>query len=298
MQERLGQQGCFSFVHDFPAVNNAGTTYTVSVSYNGTNAVSVSATSITLGGSNYAMCTTIQYSNKPCSNSTVLTVDPQSTQATIPTKSSQEMQQEAEQSGALTIWHEFSWWYPWYRCHLRINCTLPQGQLCMDYGWTFLPFGQTFECNEVAALVLNEIASDVLWDLVTGYVIAKLVLHGAALLLGKTLVGAAVAIGTYAFVCGFETWQLYDNSGNDPCTWLAGFIASAISGTFGLLEAKLHSLVQFLTAAGRRMLQEIHHIMNSFWARGLDFFEITGIAFALIDFAFMALYLVQFVTMI
>ena len=88
-----GWQGCYSFVHDFPAVNNASTTYTVSVSFNGADAVSASATSITLGGSNYAMCTTIQYGNQPCGNSTMLTVDPQSTIAMISTKTPEEKQQ-------------------------------------------------------------------------------------------------------------------------------------------------------------------------------------------------------------
>ncbi len=86
-------RGCYSFVHDFPAVNNGSTTYTVSVSFNGTNPASASATSITLGGSNYAMCTTVQFSQIPCSNSTMLTVDPQSTIATTPTKTPEEMQQ-------------------------------------------------------------------------------------------------------------------------------------------------------------------------------------------------------------
>jgi hypothetical protein len=92
--------------------------------------------------------------------------------------------------------------------------------------------------------------------------------------------------------------NLYVNSGNDPCAWLAAFLASAISGTFGLFETKLYSFLQFLYAAGRRLLGEISNIMNSFWARGLNFFEITGIAFSLIDFSFMVWYLVQFVALV
>jgi hypothetical protein len=45
-------------------------------------------------------------------------------------------------------------------------------------------------------------------------------------------------------------------------------------------------------------MQEIGYFMNPCWARGLDFLDITGIAFSLIDFAFAALYLYQFVTLI
>lgn len=31
------------------------------------------------------------------------------------------MQRDAEANGNLQIWHEFSWWYPWYRLHVRIS---------------------------------------------------------------------------------------------------------------------------------------------------------------------------------
>ena len=64
-----------------------------------------------------------------------LTVEPQATQLTAnsnttatqstaqipPPKTPEEMQQEAEQGGGLSVWHEFSWWYPWYRMHVRIT---------------------------------------------------------------------------------------------------------------------------------------------------------------------------------
>jgi hypothetical protein len=276
--------------------------------FHGDNAIDFTLCALTPGDTQYAVCTTLQYSQyKPAANTTLLTVEPQAAQETQPYKTPEEVQQEAENSGWFSIWHEFSWWYPWYRCHLVVNATLSQGVLWMDYGWTPLPSlpplppflqGPTFECNDVAASVLNQIAIDVLFDLVKGYITAKLIQHGAAVLLGKTLIGAVVAVATYTATCLIQTWQLYANSGNNPDAWLAAFISSAIGGTFGLFEAKLYNLIQFLTAAGRRLLGEISHIMNSFWARGLNFFEITGIAFSLIDFAFMAFYLVQFVTMV
>jgi len=36
-------------------------------------------------------------------------------------KTPEQMQQEAESGGGLTFWHEFSWWYPWYRLHVNIK---------------------------------------------------------------------------------------------------------------------------------------------------------------------------------
>jgi hypothetical protein len=50
-----------------------------------------------------------------------------------------------------------------------------------------------------------------------------------------------------------------------------------------------------LTRMVERMTRDV---MNSFWARGLNFFHITGIAFALIDFAFMVFYLSMYLALI
>jgi hypothetical protein len=58
------------------------------------------------------------------------------------------------------------------------------------------------------------------------------------------------------------------------------------------------TVMGFLTATSRRVLGKISHVMNSFWARGLNFFDITGIAFSLIDFALMLFYLTQYLAAI
>lgn len=45
--------------------------------------------------------------------------DPDSTTVEAPPpKTPEEMQAEAEQEGWLQIWHEFTWYYPWYRFHI------------------------------------------------------------------------------------------------------------------------------------------------------------------------------------
>jgi len=175
----------------------------------------------------------------------------------------------------------------------------------MDYGWSLLPFGSTFECNGVAAYMINDLANrvydvgkEVLLGLVKGFLTAMVIQHLAAWLLGRTLAGVLGAILMYAGVCLVETCILYRDSSNDPYAWLAAFIASAAGGTYGLLKAGLDKVANWFTAAGRRLMREIDHIMNSLWARGLDFFDITGIAFSIIDFGFATWYLIQFVALI
>jgi hypothetical protein len=96
----LDHPGCcgyFSFVRDFPAVNNSPTTYTVTVSFNGEDSLSASATSTAPDGTSYAACTTTQFNLKPSSNMTVLTVTPKSTQALQATKSRRNTERRTRQ---------------------------------------------------------------------------------------------------------------------------------------------------------------------------------------------------------
>jgi len=55
--------------------------------------------------SQYPLCTTLYYYGyKPSANTTILTVDPKSTQLMTTTKTPEQLQAEAEQSGWLSIW--------------------------------------------------------------------------------------------------------------------------------------------------------------------------------------------------
>jgi len=69
----------------------------------------------------YIVCTTIYFGYLPTANMTWLTVEPQTAHVVTPTKTPEQSQQEAEQAGWLNIWHEFTWWYPWYRLHVEVN---------------------------------------------------------------------------------------------------------------------------------------------------------------------------------
>ena len=83
----------------------------------------------TPNGTEYAVCTTVQYDYKPAVNSTVLTVWPQSTEALSQTKTPEEMEQEAERSGQVITEPKFSWWNPWF--WLQTTTSHPESQMTL-----------------------------------------------------------------------------------------------------------------------------------------------------------------------
>jgi hypothetical protein len=93
--------GDFSLTLDLPPVDNKPTSYRIVVSFDGDNPSNATAYAYTPNGTKYAICTTIQFGYKPVANRTLLTVEPQATQVTTPTKTPEQMQQEAQQSGWL-----------------------------------------------------------------------------------------------------------------------------------------------------------------------------------------------------
>jgi hypothetical protein len=93
--------GNFSLTLNLEPADNKLTTYNTQAVFDGDEPCSATAYGYTPNGTEYAVCTTVQYGFKPASNSTWLTVEPQSTQVMTPTKTPEELQQEAEQSGQL-----------------------------------------------------------------------------------------------------------------------------------------------------------------------------------------------------
>ena len=117
----------------FQPVDYKPTLYNVKAVFEGNDPQNVTSYLYTPNGTKYAVCTTLQYfPYKPASNTTILTIEPQSTQVMQQTKTPEELQAEAESSGQLKTKPKFSWWYPWYRMHLVLEVNLPRGHLCMD----------------------------------------------------------------------------------------------------------------------------------------------------------------------
>jgi len=101
-------------------LNNNPTTYQIQAVFDGDTPTSATAYA-TVNGTEYAVSTTIRYGYKPAGNSTCLTVQPQSTEATTPTKTPEQLEQQAKNDGWLTTENEFTWQYPWYRLHIKFN---------------------------------------------------------------------------------------------------------------------------------------------------------------------------------
>jgi hypothetical protein len=172
--------GQFNFTRNLQPRNPQGqptfgsATYTVEADFAGDTALNATAYSNTLDGTSYAACTTVQYGYKPSSNSTMLTVNPQSSQATTPTKTPQEVQKEAQDSGWLSVYNEWSWWYPWYRLHVKIHVNPT-----IDIGFNpILPGGEThnWDALEKFAAVTAEALEDIGMDLAgmfAAYITAK-----------------------------------------------------------------------------------------------------------------------------
>jgi hypothetical protein len=73
------------------------------------------------------------------------------------------MQQEAEQNGALSVWHEFSWWYPWYRIHF---VSVYEGIDLYDQGTSPLPFvGAILTCSDMLLNLIRDLWSLVIWPI-------------------------------------------------------------------------------------------------------------------------------------
>jgi hypothetical protein len=100
-----------------PQANNNQTAYNVVASFAGDSASTAAATTTTLKGTTYAVCTTTQYNYgssvgyEPSSNSTSITVTQHTTMDATTLQSSGQMQQHARSKGGSRISSYFSWVY-------------------------------------------------------------------------------------------------------------------------------------------------------------------------------------------
>jgi hypothetical protein len=97
-------------------------TYNVVASFNGDSASTATATMTTLNGTTYDVCTTTQYNTlEPSSNSTAITVTPQTTLGATTLMNPAQMQADAETKG-LNAWgpDSFSIFPPFFKMHARV----------------------------------------------------------------------------------------------------------------------------------------------------------------------------------
>lgn len=80
----------------------------------------------------------------------------------------EQMQKEAEQSGTLKPWNEFTLWYPWYRTHYAY---VENGKTMFDMGMSLLPFGDSFYSTEEFFQKMVGLLPRVIWS-VTGALVS------------------------------------------------------------------------------------------------------------------------------
>lgn len=216
---------------DLQLCNNETMLYVITAAFD-VSSLSATAWAYALNGTPYVACSTVQYGFKPSTNYAIVTVEPQATQITAdsdmsvsqanetttqssaqipPQKTPEEIQKEAEQSGALSVWHEFSWWCPWYRLHIdaHINPSLSYGLDLFGGGYLNLVGAQNksnidmdaagYGAITEAGLVTTISAGIVLWpEKITA------VLVGAATLYAGTM----AAIGS-ACACASTSYQSF-----------------------------------------------------------------------------------------
>jgi hypothetical protein len=115
-----------------------------------------------------------------------------------------------------------------------------------------------------------------------------------ARLVGRSLVGIAVAAAVYgAFLAAYTAWTCIRADGN-PRVWLMAFMSAVFvefASLFLIGGEGAVKLLYFLNTAGRLILQKICNPLQALHALKLNFFDITSAIFALMDFAVIVLYL-------
>jgi 5-hydroxyisourate hydrolase-like protein (transthyretin family) len=227
--------GRFSTTLNLEPLNNKPTTYRIAASFEGDSPNNATAYALTPNGTRYAVCTTIHYGFKPASNSTLLTVKPRATTAVTTTKTTEQLQKEAKEAGWLQVWHEFTWWYPWYRLHTKININP-----AIDVGFNpILPGGETWKWEglEIFAEVLEEVWQDIMLDvlgLLASYALAKTFSWNFP-------VWIAIELAKFAFQ-GVLLAVVWNNLGKVLAVSLANFVMGFISFSINVAEEFVKNL--------------------------------------------------------
>lgn len=140
------------------------------VSFEGEGCRCASAYDFAPNMTQYTVCTTIQYSYKPSSNSTTITITPTAEDIERQTRRLEEMEQEARNDNWISEWHEFILSYPWYRLH--VICA-PLGTKQFDVGLSLLPFADTFEPTEIFNKLMSDFLPKVIFGIAYGIMIAE-----------------------------------------------------------------------------------------------------------------------------
>ncbi|MGB8780028.1 MAG: hypothetical protein WCD81_05195, partial [Candidatus Bathyarchaeia archaeon] len=219
-------------------------TYTITASFAGDNPSNATAYDNTLDGSSYAECTTTQYCYEPSTNTTALTVNPQSTQATTATETPKQMQQDAKSNGCLSVYSEWSWWYPWYRLHFKITISDPT---TIDVGVSFLPGGSTQSSKGLG--IFNQLDEEFVKSFVidTGTLMGEYALAKIGFWFGQPWVVAGAFVAEVA-EDGFILGYFWNNGGELLAFGIVNIIMGLLA-TQGNFAASFLNLLTMVTTA-------------------------------------------------
>ena len=203
----------------------------------------------------YAVCTTIQYSYKPSVNSTTTTITSTTPDIERQTRRLEEMEQEAKNNGWFSVEHEFIRFFPWYRIHYRITVN----ETIIDVG--FCPFGEIF--GLLGRIIFNlqdaetymwhglEIFSEVVekcWEQIISEALVLFVEFIAAKIgESHSVVAAAALVVETISEMGFLWYHWYDWQ-QMLATGLANIILSLISLKVDIAVAFVNALIDKVTA--------------------------------------------------
>jgi hypothetical protein len=266
-------------------------TYNVVASFAGDSASNATATMKTLNGTTYDVCTTTQYNSyEPSSNSTSITVTPQTTIGATTLMNPAQMQADAQSKGWLSIKNEFSWSYPWYRLCLNMTAMSPPVELIiapLALDVSVKIYGEQSFAQQLDAAFFD-IGYDVAWGLVVSHVAASITAQISA----SSWATLFLAIGIDT---GVQVGLAYLANANQRTayTWLISFFASLISaGGEGFVSLLTGTLVKWMTSVGRLLRGSIESVFHSWWAKGLAWNLITAIPFMFVD-AFLACWFIH-----
>jgi hypothetical protein len=188
-------------------------------------------------------CTTTYYGYQPATNTTTLTVSPQSTDTATPTKTPEELQHEAEDSEWYRTEHEFTLWFPFYRLHLFY---VYEGEDQVDFGLSIIPGANIVfiydSFQTLIAEVLNDIARDVLKAWLIGEACVFIGMHAG---IWAFLAALAISIGTKAYLLS-QSWDSKQKLGT---ILVATLISTLISISLGLHKFFSSSLIAMASSA-------------------------------------------------
>jgi hypothetical protein len=259
--------GCVTQPLSLVAVGGKATKYQIYAVFEGAGFKTRNLTITDPYGPDYPVCTTMQWDFKASQNSVTLTVEapktdvaapagnepptqsPEGTTVTIPpAKTPEQMQAEAEQSGGLIIWHEFTWWPPFYRLHFVGKYkSVTQMDVGIDlFGGDNSLFPDTpFKTN------LENAFKSILSSIVIGMIIGEAAVWLAGNIGPWTFAVALISYIAYKFLVLGVNWNSVEKLWQ---SLIANFISTIISAFGGLGK--------FLPAAFRSLASGIANIKN------------------------------------